>query len=143
MVSIIIEGDDVPRSFRLDMAEDYLATAERECSDRCCFVSKFQGRMKKQLSRGVLRKNILKKCSKFTGEYPRRSAISIKLLCNFTEITLRQGCFPIILLHIFRASFPKNTSTAASEYVMKGCQCMSIHKLALTWPSLFCSMHSS
>ena len=27
-------------------------------------------------------------CSKFTGEHPCRSVISIKLLCNFIEITL-------------------------------------------------------
>ena len=49
-----------------------------------------------------LRKFVLKICSKFTGEHPCRSAISIKLLCNFIEITLRHGCSPIYLLHIFR-----------------------------------------
>ena len=32
------------------------------------------------------------------------------LLCNFIEITLRHGCSPINLLHIFRATFPTNTS---------------------------------
>ena len=35
-----------------------------------------------------LRKDVLKICSKFTGEHPRRSAISIKLLCNFIEIAI-------------------------------------------------------
>ena len=30
-----------------------------------------------------LRKVVLKICSKFTGEHPCRSAISVKLLCNF------------------------------------------------------------
>ena len=30
-----------------------------------------------------LRKSVLKICSKFTGEHPCRSAILIKLLCNF------------------------------------------------------------
>ena len=39
----------------------------------------------------LLGKGVLKICSKFTGEYPCRSAISIKLLCNFTEIALRHG----------------------------------------------------
>ena len=39
-----------------------------------------------------LGKGILKKCSKFTGEHPSQSVISIKLLCNFTEIALRHGC---------------------------------------------------
>ena len=57
-----------------------------------------------------LRKGVLKICSKFTGEHPRRSAISIKLLCNFIEITLRHGCSPVNLLHNFRTLFPKNIS---------------------------------
>ena len=35
-----------------------------------------------------LRNGALKICSKFTGKHPRRSVISIKLLCNFFEITL-------------------------------------------------------
>ena len=57
-----------------------------------------------------LRKGVLKICSKFTGEHPCRSAISIKLFYNFIEITLRHGCPPVNLLHIFRIPFPKNTS---------------------------------
>ena len=32
------------------------------------------------------------------------------LLCNFIEISLRHGCSPVNLLHIFRTPFPKNTS---------------------------------
>ena len=56
--------------------------------------------------RGVLRKdnvlkdNVLKICSKFTGEHPCRSAISI------IEIALRHGYYPMDLLHIFRTYFP-------------------------------------
>ena len=57
-----------------------------------------------------LRKGVLKTCSKFTGEHPCRSAISIKLLCNFIEITLQHGCSPVNLLHIFITPFVKNTS---------------------------------
>ena len=57
-----------------------------------------------------LEKGILKICSKFTGEHPCRSVISIKLLCNFIEITLRHGCSPANLMHIFRTPFSKNTS---------------------------------
>ena len=45
-----------------------------------------------------LRKGVLKLCSKFTGEHPCRSAISIKLLY-----------YPANLLHIFRTPFLKNT----------------------------------
>ena len=57
-----------------------------------------------------LGKGALKICSKFTGEHPCRSAISIKLQSNFIEIALRHGCSPVNLLHIFRTPVPKNTS---------------------------------
>ena len=57
-----------------------------------------------------LRKGALKIYSKFTGEHPCRSAISIKLHSNVTEIALRHGCSPVNLLHIFRTPFLKNTS---------------------------------
>ena len=39
-------------------------------------------------------KGVLKKCSKFKGKHPCQSVISIKLLCNVIEITLRHGCEP-------------------------------------------------
>ena len=55
-------------------------------------------------------KGVLKICSKFTGEHPCRSVISIKLLCNFIEITLWHGCSPVNLLHIFRTLYLKSTS---------------------------------
>ena len=55
-------------------------------------------------------KGVLKICGKFTGEHPCRSVISIKLLCNFIKITLRHGRSTVNLLHIFRTTFPKNTS---------------------------------
>ena len=57
-----------------------------------------------------LEKAVLKMYSKFTGEHPSRSAISIMLFCSFIEITLRHGCSPVNLQHIFRTAFPKNTS---------------------------------
>ena len=57
-----------------------------------------------------LRKGVLKICSKFTGEHPCRTANSIKLLCNFIEIALRNGYPPVDLSHIFRTPFPMNTS---------------------------------
>ena len=55
-----------------------------------------------------LGKVVLKIFSKFTGEHLCRSSISIKLLSNFIEITLRHGYSPVNLLHIFRATFPKD-----------------------------------
>ena len=57
-----------------------------------------------------LSKGVLKICSKFTGEHPCQSAISVKLLCNFIEITLRHGCSLVNLLYIFRTPFLKNAS---------------------------------
>ena len=57
-----------------------------------------------------LRKGVPKTCSKFTGEHPCRSAISIKFQSNFIEIALRLGCSPVNLLNISRIPFPRNTS---------------------------------
>ena len=57
-----------------------------------------------------LREGVLKICSKFAEERPCRSAISMKLLCNFIEIGLWHGCSSVNLLYIFRAPFLKNTS---------------------------------
>ena len=54
-------------------------------------------------------KGVLKIYSKFTGEHPCRSAISIKMLCNFIEITIRHEWSPVNLLHIFRTHPLKNT----------------------------------
>ena len=56
-----------------------------------------------------LEKSALKICSKFTGKHPCRSVISITLQRNFFEITLRHGCSPVNLLHIFRTPYSKNT----------------------------------
>ena len=56
-----------------------------------------------------LQKVVLKICSKFTGEQPCRSVISIKLQSNFIEITLRHVCYTVNLLHVFGTPFYKNT----------------------------------
>ena len=66
--------------------------------------------IQKQPFRGVLKNRCSQICSKFTGEHPCRSVISMKLQSNFIEITLRHGCSPINLLHFFRTPFYKNTS---------------------------------
>ena len=57
----------------------------------------------------ILRKGVLKICSKFIGEHTWRSVIAPNLFCNFIEITLRHGHSPVNLLHIFRTPFPNNT----------------------------------
>ena len=70
-----------------------------------------------------LEKCVLKICCKVTGEHPRRSGISIKLLCKaiLIEITFRRGCFPENLLHIFRTPFSKGKDALrnfSSEYLI-------------------------
>ena len=57
-----------------------------------------------------LGKTVLRICSKFAGEHPCWSAISIKLLCNFIEITRWNGCSQVNMLDILRTPFLKNTS---------------------------------
>ena len=65
----------------------------------------------KKLSGGVPRNiRFLNKRSKFTGEHPCRSVISIKLQSNFIESSLRYWYSPVNLMHIFRTLFSKNTS---------------------------------
>ena len=58
--------------------------------------------------KGVLRKDVLKLSSKFTGDHSCGSAISIKLKSNFVEDTSAR-VFSGNLPHIFRTPFPKNT----------------------------------
>ena len=67
-------------------------------------------RSRSSRSEVFLEKGVLKICSTFTAEHPCRSAISIKLLCNFIEIVLGHGCPPVNLMHIFRTPFSRNTS---------------------------------
>ena len=55
-------------------------------------------------------KCVLKIYSKFTGEHPCWSAMSIKLLCDFIEMALRHRCSPENLLHIFGTAFYKSIS---------------------------------
>ena len=78
-----------------------------------------------------LETGVLKICTIFTGEQLCRSAISIKLQSNFIKITLRHGCSPVNLLHIFGTPFPKNTS---GWLPLAGCFCI-LH-LAWCWPRL-------
>ena len=52
-----------------------------------------------------LGKGVPKACSQFIGEHPYQKVISIKL-----RSTLRHGCSPVNLLHIFGTPFPNNTS---------------------------------
>ena len=108
-------------------------------SKSCLLFSCKTSIVQKKLSRGDLTISVLKICSKFTAERPCRSAISIKLLCNFIEITLRHRHFHVNLLHIFRTSFTKNTSgrlpliAVTTETCRQRC---SLKKVFLTVPEI-------
>ena len=78
-----------------------------------------------------LRKGVLKICSKFIGKHPCRSVISVKLQSKFFEITLRRGCSPINLLHIFRTPSLKNTSgRLILNYITLYCNLVQEQELA-------------
>ena len=96
-----------------------------------CFLKAFcqNNNVQKQPPRGVLKKRCSDICSKFTGEVPCPSVISIKLQSNFIEIKLRHGCSPVNLLHIFRISFPRKTS----EWLFLNVAC----EKAVVWNSVF------
>ena len=71
---------------------------------------KYPNQQKQSSRESVLKKKRSEICSKFIGEHPCQSVILIKLLFNFIEIALWHGCSSVVLLHIFRTSFHKNTS---------------------------------
>ena len=75
-----------------------------------CFPVSFVTEPRNSCSEVFLKKGILKICSKFTGNHPCRSVISISLSYNIIESTLRHGCSPVNLLDIFREAFLKNSS---------------------------------
>ena len=62
-----------------------------------------------------LGKDVLRICSKFTGEHQLQSVISIKLQSNFIKITLRHGCSPVNLLCILEYLFLRKP--------LDGCAC--------------------
>ena len=67
-----------------------------------CFLQVVKSRSNQ--SEVFLGKGVLKIYSKFTGK------THIEVQSNFIDITLRHGCSPVNLLHIFRTPFYKNTS---------------------------------
>ena len=69
-------------------------------------------------------KGLLKNCSKFTGEHPCRSVISIKLQSNFIEIALRHGCFLFICCTIAEHLFLGTP--------LVGCFCL-FYRLGIYW----------
>ena len=64
----------------------------------------------KQPSIRVLKKRYSENMQQIYRRHLNQSEISVKLLCSFIEITLRHGCSPVNLLHIFKTPSHKNTS---------------------------------
>ena len=62
-------------------------------------------------------------------QHPCQNKISMKLLCNFIEIILQHGCYPVNLLHIFRTLFKRTA--------MEGCFCFFLAELPFTVTSFF------
>ena len=87
----------------------YLVVQLRSIEKICSLQIFYTGWFRRSHAEVFLWVGVLKIHSKFIGEHSCRSAVSIKLLCNFTEITLWHGCYPVNLLHIFRTPFLKNT----------------------------------
>ena len=82
-----------------------------------------RGGNQKQPSTGILRKRSSENMQQIYRRTPapkcdfNKVALQLywnrtlaKLLCNFIEIALRHGCSLVNLLHIFRTTFPRNTS---------------------------------
>ena len=82
---------------------------------------------KSSCSEVFLVKDVLKICSKFTGEHPCRSVILIKLQSNFFEITLRHGYSPVNLLQISIHLFLRTP--------LGGCFCSTKHMFCTRFPT--------
>ena len=59
-------------------------------------------------------------------EHPCQSMTLIKLQSNFIEMTLRHGCSPVNLRHIFRTPFTKNTSGWLNDILRPGSWLLTI-----------------
>ena len=66
--------------------------------------------IQKQPPRGILKKRCSENMQQIYRRTPMPKCDSIKLQSNFIEITLRLGCSPVNVLHIFRTPFPRYTS---------------------------------
>ena len=66
--------------------------------------------VRKQSSRGVLRKGYSEYMQQILGRTPMPKCDFRKVACNFIEITLRHGYSPENLVHVFRTPFFKGIS---------------------------------
>ena len=95
-------------------------------ADIQCYKWWYRGRIGNSPSRVVLRKGTLKICSTFTGKHPCRSAISIKLLCNFA--TLLKSYFGIDVPLQMCCIFAKHLFIRP---LLEGCFCRIPYRLIM------------
>ena len=133
-IKLYVISTTFPSKKALNIKRKYFfwKSKSHKCKESIILIQKFYKWKKCNKGRNSpsevpLRKGVLKICSTFTGEHTCRSAISIMLLCSFTEITLQHGCSPVNLLHIFRTSFPKNTYEGMYVTVFHILSFLSIH----------------
>ena len=67
-------------------------------------------KFRQQPFRDVLKKRCYENMQQIYKRTPMPKCVSTKLQSNFIEIILRHGCSPVNLQHVFRTTFPKNTS---------------------------------
>ena len=94
------------------------------------------------VQRCSLKNRVLKICNKVTGEHPYTSMISIKLLCNFTEIMLWHGCSPVILSICFIFSehlFPRTILDGCFWYLDPFSKLWQFHLLHV----IFCNRYKN
>ena len=77
-----------------------------------------------------LRKDVLKICSKFTGEHTSGSMISRQLLRNLIEMALWHGCSLVNLLNNFRTHFSKAFARLFLDFIV------SVLEKTKTWMNL-------
>ena len=73
--------------------------------------------VQKHSHRGVLRKTCSENMQQIYRRTPMPKCDLNKVACNFIEMALGHGCFPVNLLHISRVNFPTNTSGRLFLYV--------------------------
>ena len=65
------------------------------------------------------------------------NVISIKLLCNFIEIALWHGCFPVNLLCVVRTPFPKKHLWTAASVLIIAVNCNAFVNFPLNAFAIF------
>ena len=91
----MLKGGNLYRSRKVSMLETGLQAASSTEAEAA--------------TKDVHKKRSSENMQQIYSRIPMPNCNSIKLQSNFIENTLRHGCCPVNLLHIFRTHFPRNT----------------------------------